>query len=112
MLVAPEHALLETASALTKAARRRRIDNEGAAMAIACLPSAALETMPCVHLILRAAEISLATSLGFYDCLFVALAESLSLPLVTSDDRQAGRAGEFVRAVGLRAALESFQPDA
>jgi len=76
------------------------------------VPAMAIELVSSVPLIPRAAEISLATSLGFYDCLFVALAEQLGLPLVTSDDRQAGFASQFAPVLGLGAALDSLQPDA
>lgn len=112
VLWCPEHLLLETASAVTKAARRRRIGHEDAEALIRDLERLPVKAVSSVPLIPRAAEISLSTSLGFYDCLFIALAESLELALVTSDDWQAGRAGEFVRAIGIRAALETVERDA
>ncbi len=108
----PEHLLLETASAVTKAARRRRIAHADAEALIRDLERLPVKAVSSVPLIPRAAEISLATPLGFYDALFVALAELLGLPLVTSDDRQAAFARQFARAVGLLDALESLERDA
>lgn len=112
VLRAPDHATLEMAAAVTKAFRRQRVNRVGAADLLALIPAFPVNLHQSQPLILPAAEISPATSLGFYDCLFVALAEPLGLPLVTSDDRQAGRANEFARAVGLLDALESLERDA
>lgn len=108
----PEHLLVETASAVTKAARRRRIGHADAEALIRDLERLPVKAVNNVPLIPRAAEISLATPLGFYDALFVALAELLGLPLVTSDDRQAGFASGFARVLSLGAALESLERDA
>lgn len=113
VLVAPDHLRLEAFSAITRASCRRRIPVADARRVITRIPEVPLAYHALDWpLILRAAEISLAISLGFYDCRFVALAEQLGLPLVTSNDRHAGSAGQFAPVLDLPTALDAVERDA
>ena len=78
---------VEIASALTKAERQKLIPAGDARLLIQHV----LTTPPALHaidaLFYRAVEISSKTRSGFYDCLYVALAEREGCGLVTADDK-------------------------
>lgn len=84
-LIAPAHFPGEIASALTKAERQKLIQVGDAHLLIQDI----LNTPPVLYaidaLFYRAVEISSQTRTGFYDCLYVALAERQSCDLVTAD---------------------------
>lgn len=84
-LIAPAHFPGEIASALTKAERQKLIRVGDAHLLIQDI----LNTPPVFYaigsLFYRAVEISSQTRTGFYDCLYVALAEQQSCNLVTAD---------------------------
>jgi predicted nucleic acid-binding protein len=86
-LIAPAHFPGELGSALTKAERQRLIPAGDARKLIADV----LSTPPILHpldpFFYRAVAISSQTRSGFYDCLYVALAELESCKLVTADDK-------------------------
>jgi predicted nucleic acid-binding protein len=86
-LIAPTHFQGEIASALTKAERQKLIPVGDARRLIADV----LSTPPILHpldpLFYRAVDISSQTRAGFYDCLYVALAEQEKCELVTADDK-------------------------
>src|SRR2546421_6347536 len=86
-LIAPAHFPVEIASALTKAERQKLIP---AGDARPLIPDV-LATPPALHaidpLFYRAVDISSQTRSGFYDCLYVALAEREGCELVTADDK-------------------------
>jgi predicted nucleic acid-binding protein len=86
-LIAPAHFPGEIASALTKAERQKSIPVGDAPKLIADV----LHTTPILYpldpLFYRAVEISSQTRAGFYDCLYVALAEQENCELVTADDK-------------------------
>jgi predicted nucleic acid-binding protein len=85
-LIAPSHFPGEIASALTKAERQKLIRVGKAYRLIQDI----LNTLPVLYaidpLFYRAVEISSQTRTGFYDCLYVALAEQEKCELVTADD--------------------------
>ena len=86
-LIAPSHFPGEIASALTKAERQKLIPVGDAHLLIQDI----LNTQPVLYaidpLFYRAVEISSDTRSGFYDCLYVALAEQENCELVTADDK-------------------------
>ena len=86
-LIAPSHFPGEIASALTKAERQKLIPVGNARRLIQDI----LNTPPVLYaidsLFYRAIEISSQTRSGFYDCLYVALAEQENCELVTADDK-------------------------
>ena len=86
-LIAPSHFPGEIANALTKAERQKLIPVGKARRLIQDI----LNTPPVLYamdsLFYRAVEISSQTRTGFYDCLYVALAEQENCELVTADDK-------------------------
>jgi predicted nucleic acid-binding protein len=86
-LIAPAHFPGEIASALTKAERQKLIPVGNARRLIQDI----LNTPPVLYaidsLFYRAIEISSQTRSGFYDCLYVALAEQENREMVTADDK-------------------------
>jgi len=84
-LIAPSHFPSEIASALTKAERQKLIPVGDSHLLIQDI----LNTPPVLYAIdsvfYRAVEISSQTRSGFYDCLYVALAEQENCGLVTAD---------------------------
>ncbi len=86
-LLAPDLLIAEAGHALTRAERKKIIPIGDAAPLLADL----LSTPPHFHtfgpLVPRALTISSQTRQGFYDCLYVALAEREQCELVTADDK-------------------------
>jgi predicted nucleic acid-binding protein len=86
-LIAPSIYPGEIANALTKAERQKLI-NVGQARGLIL---SVLSTPPALHLydplLLRATDMSSQTRGGFYDCLYVALAEREGCELVTADQK-------------------------
>ena len=86
-LIAPSHFPGEIASALTKAERQKLIPVGDAHLLIQDI----LNTPPVLYaidpLFYRAVEISSHTRSGFYDCLYVALAEQENCELVAADGK-------------------------
>ena len=86
-LIAPSHFPAEIANGLTKAERQKLIHLGDARRLILDV----LNTPPALHsvnpLYYRAVDISSQTRSGFYDCLYVALAEREHCELVTADDK-------------------------
>lgn len=88
-LVAPDIFTPEIANALAVAERQRRINPGEAAIFfhdILCNSPAIFPTAP---LLVRAIEMSLATSQAVYDCAYLAHAESEHCEMVTADDQLA-----------------------
>src|SRR5262249_3254295 len=86
---APEVFLLEAANALTKAERQRLIP-VGLSTPLHTKISASLPVLhPNLRLVGRALALSSQTRSGFYDCLYVALAEREQCDFVTTDERLA-----------------------
>lgn len=86
-LIAPSVFSAEAASALTKSERQKLIPVGQARKLLADI----LGDAPLLHsydlLIYRATDISSQTRAGFYDCLYVALAEQEGCQLVTADNK-------------------------
>jgi predicted nucleic acid-binding protein len=86
-LIAPAHFRGEIASAFTKAERQKLIPVGDARRLIADVLSTPPVLYPLDPLFYRAVDISSQTRTGFYDCLYVALAEQENCELVTADDK-------------------------
>jgi predicted nucleic acid-binding protein len=86
-LIAPSVYPHEIANALTKAERQKLIPVGDARP----LSRDVLSSSPILHgtglIFSRAIDISSQTRTGFYDCLYVALAEREGIELVTTDDK-------------------------
>lgn len=86
-LIAPSVYPHEIASALTKSERQKLIPVGDARP----LSRDVLSTSPVLHgtgsIFYRAIDISSQTRSGFYDCLYVALAETEGIEFVTADDK-------------------------
>src|SRR6266550_4743344 len=83
-LLAPDIFIDEVASGLTKAERQKLIPLGQAASLYAQEPVALLPHLP---LVTRAIDISSRTRSGYYDCLYVALAEREGCQLITADQK-------------------------
>jgi predicted nucleic acid-binding protein len=86
-LIAPSIFPAEAASALTKAERQRLIPVGQARHLLADILLTAPGLHPFEPLLARAVDISSRTRGGFYDCLYVALAEEEGCELVTDDQK-------------------------
>lgn len=86
-LIAPDIFPLEVAHALTRAERRKILQQGEALKELVLL----MQTRPRLHpfgaLLGRAVEISSQARIGVYDCVYVALAEREQCSIVTSDGR-------------------------
>jgi predicted nucleic acid-binding protein len=86
-LLAPDIFPAETASALTKAERQKLIQVGQGAQLYADVATAWPAFLSFLPLTGRALDISSQTRSGFYDCLYVALAEREGCEMVTADER-------------------------
>ncbi len=86
-LIAPETFIGETANGLIKAERQKVIAPGQATPQHADIMSTAPAFFPFRPHVNRALAIASTTRAGFYDCLFVSLAEQEQCELVTADDR-------------------------
>ena len=86
-LLAPSVFPGEIANALTKAERQKLIAVGDARPLIAKVLRTPPVLYPYEPLLLRATDISSQMTCGFYDCLYVALAEREGIELITADDK-------------------------
>ena len=86
-LLAPDFFPLECAPALTRAERRGIISIVEGVKHLIDLLASLPQQHPALPLLPRAYEISSAKRIGFYDCLYVALAEQHGCELVTADEK-------------------------
>jgi predicted nucleic acid-binding protein len=98
-IAAPALLDLEVTAAFRSMVRRRMIDSRRARIALVDLASLPARRYPHGGLVDRAWE--LRDSMTVYDAAYVALAEALDLPLVTTDAR-------LGRATGHRAMIEAY----
>ena len=92
---------IEVASLLRRFVRSREIDAARAGAALALLPELRLQRYPMTVLLVRIW--SLRETLSAYDAAYVALAEALDLPLLTTDGRLARSHGHEVEIVSFPA---------
>ncbi len=88
-LIAPGIFAIEVGHALTKAKRRHLMPVGEAAELAARITLEGPELYPSLDLVPRAIELSSAWRLGVHDCVYVALAEQETVPLLTADERLA-----------------------
>ncbi len=105
-LAAPDLLSMEVASALLKALRRREISAGEAFEALEVLSAAGLRLFPADDYVDRAFQVTRRHGGSLYDGIYVALAQSLGAPVVTSDTRLAATA----TAAGIRAIMISEGP--
>ncbi|MBI3822753.1 MAG: type II toxin-antitoxin system VapC family toxin [Planctomycetes bacterium] len=86
-LLAPAIFIDEVAGALTKAERQKDIAIGQAAPLYAKVMNNPPVLIAHAALIARAIDISSRTRSGYYDCLYVALAEQEGCPLITADQK-------------------------
>ena len=86
-LYAPDLLIAECANVLWKKVRRGELTIAEASVAAMVLETADVEFVPMRHLIKRAVEIAVAMAHPAYDCLYLALADTMGCEFVTSDDR-------------------------
>jgi predicted nucleic acid-binding protein len=88
-LCIPEFCLLECANVLWKQVRFQGMSQTEAERLLVELLALPLDIMSVGNLLPRALQIGLSQQLAVYDSFCIALAESLSCPLITVDQRQA-----------------------
>jgi predicted nucleic acid-binding protein len=86
-LVAPDVFPAEVGHALTRAERQGRVQVGKGKILLADVLTTAPRFHPSFPFLFRAADISSAMRIGFYDCLYVALAEQENCELLTADDK-------------------------
>jgi predicted nucleic acid-binding protein len=86
-LLAPDIFIDEVASGLTKAERQKLIPVGQAASLYAQVMKEPVALLPHLPLVTRAIDISSRTRSGYYDCLYVALAEREGCQLITADQK-------------------------
>ena len=89
LLHIPEFCILECANVLWKQVRFHGLSQLNAEQIIQELMYLPFQIESVIQLLPNALEIGLAYQLAVYDSLYIALAQSLELPLITVDDRQA-----------------------
>lgn len=86
-LLAPDLLCTECADILRKMARRREITSEEADIAARALESADLELVAMRPYLAAATALAIALDHPASDCIYVAIAAELAVPLVTADER-------------------------
>lgn len=86
-LIAPDLIWLEVASAHWKAVRQNRCTSSDAETSLATLHAQDLPTVPSEQFIELALRIALQHGRTVYDSLYVALAVTLNLELITADEK-------------------------
>jgi predicted nucleic acid-binding protein len=94
-LYLPEICLTECANVLWKRARFHGLPNTQAGQLLNDLLALPLQLLPTAPALGRALEIGLADSLAIYDSVYIALAETLGVPLITADAKQAAVASRL-----------------
>lgn len=79
--------MAQCANVLRKKARRKELSADEARLAAGLLQRADVELLPMRPLLESATALAIALDHPAYDCIYLALAESLSCDLVTADQR-------------------------
>ena len=94
-LIAPDLILPEIGNVLVKAVRRGRISQADAEHSLRRFSDLDLEIVPADTLLVKALQIAATGNRSFYDSLYVALAITAKIELITADER-------LVKALGSR----------
>jgi predicted nucleic acid-binding protein len=86
-LFAPDLLIAECANILWKKVRRQELSEAEAIVAARLLQRADIQLEPMRNLLEPATRLSLTLDHPAYDCVYLALAETISCPLVTVDER-------------------------
>lgn len=100
-LVAPDLLLPECGNVLWKKVRRGELPAEPAAEAAAALLALRIELLPSSRFLAGALRRAMRLGHPVYDCLYLEMAATLGLPLVTADRRLFALAETGVEVVGL-----------
>ena len=84
-LLSPQILLYETAHALRRAVRRRRITEEAARQGLDLFLNLAIPTVHQEAFLRRGLELSAQYGCSFYDSIYLAVAEAANCPLVHAD---------------------------
>jgi predicted nucleic acid-binding protein len=91
-LFAPDLLVAECANVLWKKVRRRELTRDEACLAAGLLQRADIELAPMRALLEPATRLAIALDHPAYDCIYLALAESMRCDLVTADQRLSAKA--------------------
>jgi predicted nucleic acid-binding protein len=91
-LYTPEFCILECANVLWKQVRFHNMPQAAAESLLDDLIALPLIVLPAAGLLKRGLQIGLAHQLAVYDAVYIALAERLGYPLITTDARQSAAA--------------------
>jgi len=97
-LSAPDLLVPECANILWKKVRRQELSQDEAMLAAGLLERADVRLEPMRALLERATRLAVALDHPAYDCMYLALAQILSCPLVTADDRLRRRTASIASA--------------
>jgi predicted nucleic acid-binding protein len=86
-ILVPDLFWAEIGNVLWKAVRTHRITIEDARIGLQKVTGCNFPTVPSFSLLTRAFEIASTFGRSFYDCLYVALAESSDAQLITADEK-------------------------
>jgi predicted nucleic acid-binding protein len=87
-LVVPEFTVIECTNVLWKHVRFQGLPKAQALQLLTDLYRLPLDRRPTKHLIRRSLMIGLDNALAIYDCVYIAMALKLNMPLITLDQRQ------------------------
>jgi len=113
---APDLAIAEITNVLRTKNRRGEIDNAMTSLAVEALSSLDIELHALLPLRTTALELAIAMDHSVYDCFYLALAQQLSVPFVTADERlkrkfqQSQLAQKFPVTIHTLAELAAQQP--
>ena len=86
-ILVPDLFWAEIGNVLWKAARTQRITTEDARIGLLKITNCKFPTVPSFSLLTRAFDIASTFGRSFYDCLYVALAESSETELISADEK-------------------------
>ncbi|WP_379651702.1 type II toxin-antitoxin system VapC family toxin [Teichococcus aestuarii] len=108
-LAAPDLLVPECANILWKKVRRKELSEAEALLAARLLERAEIDLAPMRPLLESATRLAVALDHPAYDCLYLALAQSIGSDFITADERLCTKVRERgvpVRAIGLIASAE------